>query len=202
MKCPDTLSPACTAARVAADPPGPSDHAQPGRNGADRSWSVTPASGRPQTKENDMTQHIIDRNKATVEKFLAGTHSADIEDVAVIDETVVPHIVCHGFPGFPNGEFFDRESYKAFFRVFRESFSDMDFQTTRLIATEAFVSAHWEIWATHSGAFQGIQPDDRRVVFDGVALYRMEEGRIAETWLTINEPLLMSQLGKPAVNAA
>lgn len=149
-----------------------------------------------------MTQSMIDRNKATVRKFLAGTHSSDIEDVAVIDETVVPHIACHGFPGFPNGEFFDRESYKAFFRVFRESFSDMAFETTRLIATEDFVSAHWEIWATHSGEFQGVAPDNVRVVFDGVALYRMEDARIAETWLAINQPLLMSQLGRSPVRAA
>jgi predicted ester cyclase len=144
----------------------------------------------------------IDRNKATVARFLAGTHSANIDDVEVIDETVVPHIVCHGFPGFPNGEFHDRESYKAFFRVFRQSFSDMTFETTRMIATEDFVSAHWEIWATHSGEFNGIGPDGARVVFDGVALYRMEDGLIAETWLTINEPLLRSQLGKVQSRAA
>ncbi|MEQ9037630.1 MAG: ester cyclase [Silicimonas sp.] len=149
-----------------------------------------------------MTNHIIDRNKATVNAFLSGTHSANIDDVEVIDDTVVPHIVCHGFPGFPNGEFNDRESYKTFFRIFRQSFTDMTFETTRMIATEDFVSAHWEIWATHSGDFQGIAPDGARVVFDGVALYRMEDGKIAETWLRINEPLLVSQLGRGAAEAA
>jgi predicted ester cyclase len=153
-------------------------------------------------KGRTMTNPVIERNKATVAKFLAGTHSANIDDVEVIDEVVVPHIVCHGFPGFPNGEFFDRESYKAFFRVFRESFSDMSFETTRLIATEDFVSAHWEIWATHTGNFQRIPPNGARVVFDGVALYRMEDGKIAETWLRINEPLLASQLSKGAAKAA
>ena len=149
-----------------------------------------------------MTNRNIERNKATVARFLAGTHSPDIADVEVIDETVVPHIRCHGFPGFPDGEFGDRESYKAFFRVFRKSFSDMMFETTRMIATEDFVSAHWEIRATHGGEFRGIAPDGARVVFDGVALYRMEDGRIAETWLHINEPLLLSQLGKGAEKAA
>ena len=149
-----------------------------------------------------MTNTLIETNKATVARFLAGTHSANIEDVDVIDDTVVPHIVCHGFPGFPNGEFNDRESYKAFFRIFRESFSDMTFDTLKTIATEDFVSAHWEIWATHSGEFRGIAPDGTRVVFDGVALYRMEDGKIAETWLTINEPLLVSQLGKGRARAA
>jgi predicted ester cyclase len=149
-----------------------------------------------------MTNPIIQRNKATVEAFLAGTHSADIDDVEVIDETVVPHIVCHGFPGFPDEEFRDRESYKAFFRIFRQSFSDISFETTRMIATEDFVSAHWEIQATHSGEFNGIAPDQARVVFDGVALYRMEDGKIAETWLRINMPLLVSQLGRGAAQAA
>ena len=149
-----------------------------------------------------MTEDAIETNKATVARFLAGTHSPDIDDVEVIDDTVVPHIVCHGFPGFPNGEFRDRESYKAFFRVFRQSFSDMTFETLRTIAAEDFVSAHWEIWATHSGDFQGIDADGARVVFDGVALYRMEDGKIAETWLTINEPLLLSQLGRDRARAA
>ncbi len=149
-----------------------------------------------------MENEIIKRNKATVERFLAGTHSPDIGDVEVIDDTLVPHILCHGFPGFPNGEFADRESYKAFFRIFRQSFSDMSFETVRMIATEDFVSAHWEIWATHSGEFQGIPADNARVVFDGLALYRMEDGKIAETWLRINEPLLMSQLGRKASKAA
>jgi predicted ester cyclase len=149
-----------------------------------------------------MTKDSIEINKTTVARFLAGTHSADINDVEVVDETVVPHIVCHGFPGFPNGEFHDRGSYKAFFRVFRQSFSDMTFETLRTIATEDFVSVHWEIRATHSGEFQGIQPDGARIIFDGVALYRMEGGRIAETWLTINEPLLVSQLGRGQARVA
>ena len=149
-----------------------------------------------------MTNPLIDTNKATVARFLAGTHSPNIDDLEVIDATVVPHIACHGFPGFPNEEFFDRESYKAFFRVFRQSFSDMSFETVKMIATENFVPAHWEIWATHSGEFQGIAPDGARVVFDGVALYRMEDGKIAETWLTINEPMLLSQLGKATERAA
>ncbi|WP_353475218.1 ester cyclase [Salipiger sp. H15] len=143
-----------------------------------------------------MTNPRITTNRETVARFLAGTHSERIDDVDIIDETVVPHIVCHGFPGFPDGEFRGRESYKAFFRIFRQSFSEMSFETLKTLATEEFVSAHWEIRATHSGAFAGIDPDGARVVFDGVALYRMEEGLIAETWLSINLPLLMSQLGK------
>ena len=135
-------------------------------------------------------------------RFLTGTRSPDIGDVEVIGETVVPHIRCQGFPGFPKGAFSGRESYKSFFRIFRQSFSDMAFETTRMIATEDFVSAHWEIWATQHGELQGIATDGARVVFDGVALYRMEDGRIAEIWLHINEPLPASRLSEGSQQAA
>ncbi|ODR99284.1 hypothetical protein AUC68_04620 [Methyloceanibacter methanicus] len=78
----------------------------------------------------------------------------------------------------------------------------MTFETLKTIAAEDFVSAHWEIHATHSDLFQGIEPDGALVFFDGVALYRMEDGLIAETWLTINEPFLVSQLGRDRQGAA
>lgn len=134
-------------------------------------------------------------NLSTVRRFLACTHSPDIEDVAVIDTTVTETVVCHGFPGFPDGELSGREAYKTFFRVFRQSFSDMEFTTFGTIANGDFVSVHWRIWATFSGEFAGTAPDFRRVVFDGVALYRLERGLIAETWLGFNMPLLLAQLG-------
>jgi hypothetical protein len=53
-----------------------------------------------------------------------------------------------------------------------------------------------------SGEFQGIRPDGARVVVDGVAPYRMEDGKMAEIWLTIDQPLVLSQLGKGEARVA
>ena len=133
-----------------------------------------------------------DINRRTVEAFLAGTHSRNIDDVAVIDRTVAPSIVCHGFPG---GEPIDHESYKGFFRNFRQAFTDMDWKVHALVADEDFVSARWQIWATHSGDFAGVRADGRRITFDGMVLYRLENGQIAETWLHINQLMLLNQIG-------
>lgn len=134
----------------------------------------------------------IARNRQTVERFLDGTHSANPDDVDVIDETVQTSIVCHGFPGDP---ITDHGSYKAFFRTFRRAFSDMKWTLHALVADEAFVSARWEIEATHAGLFAGVEPDGRRVTFDGMVLYRMEGGLIAETWLHLNEIVLLREIG-------
>jgi predicted ester cyclase len=142
---------------------------------------------------------VVDRNRATVERFLAGTHSKNIADVDVIDETVGTNIACHGFPGI---EISDHESYKTFFRVFRRSFDDMDWTVHALVADERYVSARWEIEATFCGDFAGVKADGRRVTFDGMVLYRMEGGLIIETWLYINEMALLRQIGAVPALAA
>lgn len=143
--------------------------------------------------------NITDLNRRVAMEFLNGTHSKNIEDVAVIERTVVPNVICHGFPG---GEPHDHESYKNFFRVFRQSFSDMDWTVHALVADEEYVSARWEITATHSGDFAGVKADGRRITFDGTVLYRMEGGRIAETWLNIDQLKLLVAIGALPAMAA
>ena len=140
-----------------------------------------------------------DRNRAVVERFLAATHARFAPDVDVIDEAVAANIVCHGFPG---GEITDHEGYKNFFRVFRQSFDDMDWTVDALVADEQFVGVHWAIRVTFVGDFAGVKADGRRVSFDGMVLYRMENGLIAETWLQINELSLLSQIGALSAEAA
>ena len=50
--------------------------------------------------------------------------------------------------------------------------------------------------------FAGIEADGRRITFDGMVLYRMEDGLIVETWLHINEMRLMREIGAlPAIAA-
>lgn len=165
-----------------------------------QTWTTPPGAAvdHPQPERtNPMTTNLD-----TVRRFLAGTHSNTLADVNVIDETVAEGITCHGFPGFPNRELAGRESYKAFFHVFQASFSELDFTTVAVYEVAGFVSAHWTCEATFSGEFAGIRPDRRRVHFDGVAVYRMEKGLIAETWLSFPEPMLMAQLPVPAAQAA
>jgi predicted ester cyclase len=78
----------------------------------------------------------------------------------------------------------------------------MDWTVHALVADEEYVSARWEITATHSGDFAGVKADGRRITFDGTVLYRMENGRIAETWLNIDQLKLLVAIGAlPALAA-
>lgn len=131
-------------------------------------------------------------NREVVQRFLTGTHSPVLSDVDVIDETVSPTVTCHGFPG---GDPFDHASYKQFFRTFRSSFTDMEFDTFSLVADETYVSARFRVTVTHTGPFAGVEPTGKRVGFEGMVLYRLNDGKIEETWLQLDQLALLSQIG-------
>lgn len=140
---------------------------------------------------------IIEANLNTVSRFFDGTHTGDLD---VIDETVSEAIVTHGFPG---GSPASREQYKHWFEAFGASFSNMTFERLATVADQDHVAVHWRVSVDHSGAFAGIPATGRRVTFDGMALYRMENALIAETWLYVDENSLLSQIaGLPEAVAA
>lgn len=136
---------------------------------------------------------IAVRNRETVERFLAGTHAPDLSGLSVIDETVDESIRGYGFPGGLDPV--DRESYKQFFRVFRGAFGNMGFKVYALVADEHSVAARFEVSVDHVAPFAGIEPDGRRVVFEGMALYGMKDDRIVRTWLQIDQLSLLKQIG-------
>jgi len=132
----------------------------------------------------------IDRNRRVAEEFIWGTHTGNLD---VIDRTVADTLVCHGFPG---GNPTDRESYKAWFASFGSGFSNMGFEVLSTVADEEKVAMRWRVSVDHTGPFAGVDATGKRVVFDGMVLYRIDDsGRIAETWLHINELSLLGQVG-------
>jgi len=127
-------------------------------------------------------------NIATVTHFLNGTHAGNL---SVIDDTVHQTIVTHGFPG---GSPASREQYKQWFVTFGSSFSNMTFEIQSLVADRTTVAVRWRVDVDHTGPFAGVDPTGRRVSFTGTAFYRMQDGRIAETWLHVDERGLLAQL--------
>lgn len=133
---------------------------------------------------------IIRCNIDTVLRFFEGTHSGNLD---VIDETVDPDIVTHGFPGG-----FDpasRVEYRAFFETVERLWPDMSFDIETMVADEHHVAVRFTIEGTHSSDALGVPASGRRVRFAGMVLYRMKDGRIAETWLHPDNMAIMEQIG-------
>jgi predicted ester cyclase len=64
-----------------------------------------------------------------------------------------------------------------------------------LIAEGDKVVARWRSHATHQGDYMGIAPSGKEVEFTGISVYRIEEGKIAESWTVEDQLGLMRQIG-------
>src|SRR5215216_3217142 len=78
---------------------------------------------------------------------------------------------------------------------FRRGFPDVISTIEDLIAEGNKIVARWRSRATHQGDYMGIAPTGKEVQFMGISLYRIEEGKIAESWTVEDQFGLMRQIG-------
>src|SRR5215210_1727617 len=78
---------------------------------------------------------------------------------------------------------------------FRRGFPDVTSTIEDLIAEGDKVVARWRSRATHQGGYMGIAPTGKEVEFTGISVYRIEAGKIAQSWNEEDELGLMRQIG-------
>ena len=78
---------------------------------------------------------------------------------------------------------------------FRQGFPDVVSTIEDLIAEGEKVAARWRARATHRGEYVGVPPTGREVEFTGISVYRIEGGKIAESWNSEYQFGLMRQIG-------
>jgi predicted ester cyclase len=50
------------------------------------------------------------------------------------------------------------------------------------------------MFATHKGEFQGIAPTGKAIVLKGIAIYRVEEGKLMERWVVSDVHGVLEQI--------
>jgi predicted ester cyclase len=78
---------------------------------------------------------------------------------------------------------------------FRRGFPEVRSTIEDLVAEGDKVAARWMARATHQGEYMGIPPTGKEVEFTGISVYRIEGGKIAESWTVEDEFGLMRQIG-------
>jgi predicted ester cyclase len=78
---------------------------------------------------------------------------------------------------------------------FRRGFPDVVSTIEDLIAEGDKVVARWRSRATHRGEYMGIPSTGKEVEFTGISVYRIEGGKIAESWNSEDQFGLMRQIG-------
>ena len=131
----------------------------------------------------------VEQNKNIIRRYQDAYNNNDLDalDEVVAVDILTPKIM----PGMASG----LEGAKA---VHRTSLLGMpDFRTTidDLIAEGDKVVARVTMTGTHTGAFWGFPATGKKVLFTGIYIARIENGKIVEHWGEEDGISLMQQIG-------
>ncbi|MBW0106936.1 ester cyclase, partial [Pseudonocardia sp. KRD291] len=108
----------------------------------------------------------------------------------ILSEDFVRH--CEATPDF---DVRSREDFKDFLRSNTESFPD-NVQTFRHVVVEGDRAG---IWCTYEGTQQGplgpFPASGKKAAFDFGGVFRVQDGKFAESWITWDNMTILGQLG-------
>lgn len=93
-----------------------------------------------------------------------------------------------------NGEVQGLHDYVASLNRIVRAFPDYRWNLRHLLIDDQWLSAHFLDTGTHRGTFLGVPPTGRAVEIQEFAVYRLDEGKIAEVWVTADNHQLLQQL--------
>lgn len=93
------------------------------------------------------------------------------------------------------------DAFEETYGLFLASFPDIRYTVDLLAAEGDMVASRQTATATQSGEWRGIAPTNKEVVWQGINIFRIECGQIAEAWGEANHFGLLAQLGSPDVPA-
>jgi steroid delta-isomerase-like uncharacterized protein len=130
-----------------------------------------------------------EQNKAIARRL---NQAFDTNDQATLDELLAPDLMAH-FPGMPTP--LNREAFLQVVGLFTAAFNDNHTTTDDQIAEGDKVMTHITWRAVHSGDFQGIPATGKQIAVTGIAIERIQDGKIVEHWSNLDQLSLMQQLG-------
>jgi predicted ester cyclase len=97
----------------------------------------------------------------------------------MVDAALSPRFVSHDWPEGAAGP----QAFRDYYSVLRSAVPDAHYVVDDLIAEDDRVMVRWRLLGTHQGAFNGIPPTGRPITLKGIAVYRVEGGKLMERWV-------------------
>jgi predicted ester cyclase len=117
-------------------------------------------------------------NKGLVRRFYKEVY-ADW-NMALADHILSPQFTSHDWPqGGPTGPL----AFRDYYSTLRSAVPDARYEVDDLIAEDDKVVVRWRLLGTHKGSFRGIAPTGRPIVLKGIAIYRVDGGKLMERWV-------------------
>jgi steroid delta-isomerase-like uncharacterized protein len=132
---------------------------------------------------------MSEKNKAVVRRVIEDLFNTG--DLNIADEIFASDYQDHT-PSNP--DLSGLENVKRWVNQWREAFPDTRNTVENRIAEGNDVAVRWLTHATHRGEFLGISPTGRQVEVAGYAIFRLEDGKVVESWDTYDVLSLQGQL--------
>ena len=131
-----------------------------------------------------------DRKDSLIRRMVE--HAFNQGVLTVVDELLAPDGITH-IPswGMPH----TREGLKQLIALFRSAFSDLQCTVEDEIRVADSIAAHWTMRGTQTGLFLGNRPSNRRIVVQGMIFAHIQNGRIVEHWMLLDQMGMLQQLG-------
>ena len=99
------------------------------------------------------------------------------------------------FVGHGGSTTFTHEDGMKEAKGWRSAFPDLAVSVDLIVAEGDLVAVRWTARGTNTGSGNGIPVTGRKVQVSGTAIFRFEDGRIAEEWTSADVRGLIKQLG-------
>ena len=119
-------------------------------------------------------------NKEVVRRFVEEVINRD--RTSLVDHLVDTDYVFH----CPDGDLYGPNGARLHIAELRSAFPDLHIDLIDLVGEGDLVARRFVLRGLHVGPFLGLAPSDDRVAIPGMGIDRIENGRIAETWLAFN----------------
>ncbi|MBM3766381.1 MAG: ester cyclase [Acidobacteria bacterium] len=109
-----------------------------------------------------------------------------------IDDLVATDAVARGLS---SGDLKGPDQFKPFFQSMRASFPDIGITLLRCVTEGDLCAAHYKVTGTHKGDGLGFPATGRKVVYEGMTMFRVADGKLQEGWNCLDSMSLFQQLG-------
>ena len=129
-------------------------------------------------------------NQVLIESFISRVNARDFDAAAaLLTEDCVHHTV-----GLGAGDLVGADAWLSLMNSLSQAFPDRCIQLHELITEGDRVALRLTWTGTHLGDYISIAPSGRRVEVNGISVYSIRDGRIAEQWIEQDILALHQQL--------
>lgn len=138
-----------------------------------------------------MSEAASKEYRDVIDRYLQGFNEQNLE---ALQETVAPDVAVHGLIGV-EGDVNGLEEYGEWGMEMFSGIPDAHIEVEDYFATGNKVASRWTLSGTHDGELFGRPATGESFEITGLAIFRMEDGLIAEKWYQQDDLGMFQQAG-------